>query len=117
MVQPFYHQIFTKGDLGTAFRDVLGDKLTLFHSEALLYQSIGKYFMRYCMGKGRQERVENLLSMGRAQGAQMDGSQVKHFRKFIKDKIKPFQKVIDDKTRTFMMGRRLVLTSTMSYRR
>lgn len=107
VVLPFYDQIFTKGDLGAAFRDVLGGKLTLFHSEALLYQSIGKYFKQYCMGKGRQQRVENLLSMARAQGAQMDEPQLKHFRKFIKDAIKPSQKVIDDKTQTFMMGKEI----------
>ena len=102
---PFYASAIQSRSVNESYNIFLMEKFEIFHAEKMMMESIAKYFRQSCMGRGKQERIEGLLSEFKTRnppGTEIDLAVV---RQFIRSRIKPAQWVIDRYRETFLQGR------------
>lgn len=58
-MEPFYHELLSTGSLNDAMKKV-EDRFQQFHAERYFYISFGKYILKGCVGKAREERIMRL---------------------------------------------------------
>lgn len=94
---PFYTMAHESGNVTEAFRLTLGAHMTLYHCQGIFAEALSRYVRKFCQGKAKQARQEDLLSRFLVENGITDPSpdDLKKVRQLVKAGIKPSQKVID----------------------
>ncbi|RRW54962.1 hypothetical protein [Pseudomonas moraviensis] len=103
-MKSFYRALFQSDSLQTAMGQI-DKRFKQFHAEKMFCISFGRYIKQKCIGKGRNARVENLLSELFENGIPRNRESLRRYRKELKQLTRPnkaaFQKFAD----IFMHGR------------
>jgi hypothetical protein len=109
---PFYEEVFRGQDIVSAHEHHLAPGFKLFLCEKMFLVGLTKYVRNHCMGRGRKERIENLVSQAVADGLPNNRQNRRKARRTAKQFIKPTQALIDRYVRTFLIGKKIDVTVT-----
>ena len=103
----FYRKINQTLNVTDAFKVTLGTNMQPVHCQGLLFQSLVQYIRNSCMGKGRQEREEKMVTAVLEHNGIVDPSkeQLRQARKDVREFLKPGQSLIDRFAPCFLIGR------------
>ena len=104
---PFYEKIFKGLDVVSAHKQYLAPSFSLFLCEKMFLVSFTKYVRNYCMGKGREKRIEDLVTQAVAGGLPNTPQNRRMARRMAKQSIKPDQALLDRYAQTFLIGKKL----------
>jgi hypothetical protein len=102
---PFYKEVFGGLDVVSAHQKHLEPSFKIFLCEKMLLVGLTKYIRKHCMGKGRQDRVEDLVTKAVAGGLPNTRQNRRIARHTAKRLIKPDQAIIDRYVGTFLIGK------------
>ncbi|MGB6537114.1 MAG: hypothetical protein WBF58_14255 [Xanthobacteraceae bacterium] len=107
---PFYEAVFKGLDVVSAHEKHLAPDFKLFLCEKMLLVGLTKYVRNYCMGKGRDKRIEELLTQAVADGLPNTSENRRIARRTAKKHIRPDQGMIDRYMQTFLIGKKIDVT-------
>jgi hypothetical protein len=107
---PFYEAVFKGLDVVSAHEQYLAPNFKLFLCEKTLLVGLTKYVRNYCMGKGREKRIEELLTQAVAGGLPNTPENRRIARRTAKKNIRPDQPLIDRYVQTFLIGKKVDVT-------
>lgn len=108
----FYRRVCQGGNVTTALRETLAKEMQVFHCQGLLFESLSRYFLRFCRGGGRRARQEAMVTaiLKRDGIIKPTPTQLKHLRQQIGPLLKPGQHVVDMFASRFLAGRPAAFT-------
>ena len=103
----FYREVNRSSNVTAAFKATLGANMELFHCQGLFFQSLLRYIRTYCMGKGRQQRQEKMVTayLKRDEIVAPTNEQLRQVRKAIRKSLEPGQCLIDHFAPSFLISR------------
>jgi hypothetical protein len=108
---PFYRTLFEDQQVLEAHARHLAPGVALHYCERMLAFLLAKYVRQYCIGKGGDERREQLLTKARAAGLCRNRSDMRRIRRAAKEWTRPSQAMVErfanGLASTFLMGRPL----------
>jgi hypothetical protein len=107
---PFYEAVFRGLNVVSAHEQNLAPDFKLFLCEKMLLVGLTKYVRNYCMGKGREKRIEELLTQAVAVGLPNTPENRQLARRTAKKHIRPDQALIDRYVQTFLVGKKIDVT-------
>jgi hypothetical protein len=102
----FYKKVFEDEDIFGAYEKHLKSQLSVFHCEVVCAVVFARYFRVNCMGKGKQERLERLVTDAVNLGASRNRETLRYMRKEAKKAIKPSEKTYLKYAIPFLVGRK-----------
>ncbi|GHU36398.1 hypothetical protein AGMMS50256_32940 [Betaproteobacteria bacterium] len=102
VMKKFYRVLFQSCSLQIAMKEV-DEKFKQFHVEKMFCIVFGNYISQQCIGKGRNSRIENLLSELVRNG--MPRENLRSYRKQLKQLVKSNKADFDKYANLFMHGR------------
>lgn len=106
----FYKSLLSTGNLSEAIKQVTS-YAPLF-IERVFAISFGKYLNRQCFGKGRNQRVEYLVTETKWRTARTDRKAIKEFRRMAKINTRPDEEAFNHIAKRFLAGRECSFTFT-----
>lgn len=104
VMKNFYRVLFQSNSLQTAMNEV-DERFKQFHVEKMFCVAFGRYIKQQCIGKGRQARVEKLLSGLVENGMPRNRENLRSSRKKLKQLVKPSKAAFEKFANVFMHGR------------
>jgi hypothetical protein len=104
---PFYEALFKGLDVVSAHEQYLSPSFKLFLCEKMLLAGLTKYVRNYCIGKGRGQRVEDLITKAVAGGLPNTRQNRRIARRTAKKFVQPDQALIDQYVQTFLIGKKI----------
>lgn len=104
VMKNFYRDLFNSNSLQIAMKQV-DEQFKQFHVEKMFCVSFGRYIKQQCMGQGRNNRVEKLLSELVVGGIPNNKESLINSRKALKRLIKPSKATFERFAKVFMHGR------------
>lgn len=104
---PFYREVFSSGNITSAYSKVLRPDLKLFHCKEVFARALATYIANNCVGRAAKRRQERMVT----EILQQDGivspssEQLREARAKIKAALAPSQTIIDQFAPTFLIGR------------
>lgn len=108
----FYREVNRTSDLTSAFNRTLGKQMESFHCQGLFLLSLLRYIRKYCMGKGRRERLEGILTaiLERDGITSPTSAQLREVRQLARERLKPSETLIERFAPIFLIGRSAAFT-------
>ncbi|WP_422384322.1 hypothetical protein [Roseibium album] len=103
----FYREVNHTNNVTAAFTSTLSENMELIHCQGLFFQSLLRYVYKYCAGRGRRERQEQLVTaiLERNKISEPTSAHLKPVRQAIRESLKPGQELIDQLAPKFLINR------------
>lgn len=105
----FYQAIFKQRSIDEAYEHV-SNMFEYYHCEKMLITTLGKYILKYCKGRTKDDRKENLITRAIEGGIEPTNENLKNLRNIIKDQIKPKQELLNKYIQIFLIGKPIKVT-------
>ncbi len=102
---PFYRHIFEDKDILEAYKENFETWMRMMHSEQLLFMSLAGYIRAFCMGKGREQRIEDLITAANTNGKLSNRHGLRAARRIARGATKPTALDFNKYVNRFLMGR------------
>lgn len=99
---PFYQSLIESEDFRTA-QGMLTRDFEVYDASSFFVLLMAKYFKKYCMGKRKRERIEDLITRLRFQGMPITEQSLKRARAMARSQIRPTKTMFEDYAKRFLI--------------